>query len=231
VKYVVENFLVNSLGKEVSFTVINPINKVDALLNHSDEHQRNLVLKVIYAGRSILLPGNAGSSLYGCLCNNIDGFHDLFNDIAVFVFPHHGSWENGEQNWLESLLKLDPNSGGRACIISSDLREGRNHVPRVDYMSEISKRIPNNCSQRHRISYAEAPVERQGRVKIQEEICTKNIFLTSAAKASYYKVCISNNSRVQLFDGEESLWDFGAPPIEDDAPPIAEEDGESFGSD
>jgi beta-lactamase superfamily II metal-dependent hydrolase len=131
----ISGYLCNLFGNEVEFNVIRPDNFANTWLNPDEKHQNNLVLKITYKGKSILLPGDAGGALFAYHCINTGGFFDLFEDVAVFVLPHHGSWGNGEQFWLEAFLKQQ-RYNLKLFIISSDPKKS-NNLPRVDYMTRI----------------------------------------------------------------------------------------------
>jgi beta-lactamase superfamily II metal-dependent hydrolase len=160
-KFAEKNVLIEAIIPESVW--LNPIEKKH---NTVIDHQHNTVVKISYRGRSILLPGDAGAALFAHCCNNFpnlckyysnwngtvnghtfNDFPSWVNNAAVLVLPHHGSWANGEQFWLEAFLK-DSNvpNNPKLCIISSDPWYGH-HLPRIDYMaSMLNNDYINNIS-------------------------------------------------------------------------------------
>lgn len=80
--------LKNVLGEDVRLEILFPNTSVG-----DSEHDQNLIVKIIYAGRSILLPGDAS----GALLERIrEDNPECMEGIDCFVLAHHGSNDSGE---------------------------------------------------------------------------------------------------------------------------------------
>lgn len=229
-KSTIVDFLNGSLGSEVTFDVIAADDFDETMLNPDDIHQKNLVLNVNYQGHSILLPGDAGGNLFSYHCLNTTGFLNLLSKASVLLLPHHGSWENGEQFWLEAFLK-NPNNLPKLSIISSDPNFD-NSIPRLEYTQKIITKINKEsllhkflCSKFYDKEDIIEGIEedmidseigsfKQHKIisiktrqyKVLETSIQNNLFLTAAAESIYYRVTISDKGELFLYDGEQQLF-------------------------
>ncbi|MDR1458044.1 MAG: MBL fold metallo-hydrolase [Puniceicoccales bacterium] len=196
-KNLIEGYLNNFLD-DVTFTVIKPDDFSETWLNPDDPHQNNLVLKVTYKNKSILLPGDAGVFLFAHHCINTPNFLNLFSDVVAFVLPHHGSLKNGEQFWFAQLIR-NANCMYPLCIISSD-PETSHQLPRKEYIDKILGRFGNfSDAISHDISCFNGK-----NVKTLKTL--ENIFITSCANSCCYTVIIKDDGDVELFDGSTLLF-------------------------
>ncbi|MDR2812381.1 MAG: MBL fold metallo-hydrolase [Puniceicoccales bacterium] len=93
----------------------------------TDRNEQSLMIKVTYAGKNILFPGDCSGTLFGKLAH-AERFSDFFSNIDVFVFSHHGDGHNGE---FDLYTIFQPPEGQRVplfAIISSN-PEGVNREP------------------------------------------------------------------------------------------------------
>ena len=187
-----KNFLANALGSDVGINCLIPDNIEDTLLNCNDKHQVNLVIIVSYQGRSILLPGDANSTLFAYHCWYTDNFCGMIQNCDVVLLPHHGSWKNGEQFWLGNMLERE----NRLYIISSD-PYGKHHLPKMQYIGKLIAKIPQKSAE-HDFSCAFAITYKNGN---QEPVDTPDnliVVQTITQKATCTEIYSCNFSPIPL---------------------------------
>ncbi len=218
----------NFLGDGTAITVFRPID--DDLLNPADQHQINMIFKITYAGKSIILPGDAGGTLFAYWAHfHKEYFKKIFENAVVLLLPHHGSWEGGEQLWLKAFLENGMKK--QISIISSDPNKD-NYLPRSDYIEKILK-LHSQDSNYHDFMFSSL-IEKKETIGTQESLeetqefgllnisqshilqsqgykitsgsISNNLFLTASAKSTYYKVTILDAGSVSLYDGEIQLF-------------------------
>jgi hypothetical protein len=121
-------FFNNSLGEDVGVVPIRPL-QYPIVGGAHKEHQRNLIVRINYGGRSVLLLGDADDALFQQLQHfPEDNFNvGLFSDVDTVIASHHGSNGHNEIAWIDFVIQ---NSRERtvSCIISSS-RFGIDGIP------------------------------------------------------------------------------------------------------
>ena len=237
-------FSTDLLGSDVKIVPIRPYNWEGVPKTSTEAHNRNLVLKIIYAGRSLLLTGDAS----GDLLNRILPFDDMTDgaghpitlptgydcaamgdslwDIDAIVVPHHGSNENGEFAWLSrvaTFVKSPKSKAPLLTIISSD-PDGKNALPwrSVESIVNLSTGRDGPCFIKpHEV-----------RTTHERTRTKKPIFMTCCAESGCYMVKIIPTQsgdflgHLALFDGLSSNGDralYHAYPVMDSRPNSAPE--------
>lgn len=140
------------------------------------------MIKITYQGKTILLPGDAGGPLlaYHLLhYGNPDqppNFAQLLSNIDIFIAPHHGSTENGEQLFLDAFAQQQKN---KILFISSDPQQG-NKLPKQWYLNEIKK------------------------LKIDNKLSA--FFLTSYARSTFFKLSLNEEGKISVYDGQAQIY-------------------------
>lgn len=96
-------------------------------INESEErNDQSLVIKINYAGRSILITGDAGNDLLTRIASSPTNA-DCFKNIDLVLFPHHGSNEREELSILEKII----NGAERPTLgIISSKAKGASYIPK-----------------------------------------------------------------------------------------------------
>lgn len=223
---VVQEFLTGSLGDDVNVVAIAPEVVGGTLLDYDDVHQVNLVIVISYGDRSILLPGDANSALFSYHCLYTYGFCEMIRNCDIILLPHHGSWANGEQFWIDSVFH---NDRSRLYIVSSDPYT-KHYLPKLKYINRIINAGVRAESIEHDFRCADSYSERLHMKDVQDEsgnwrvrIVSKNVqktivnvllsadttcnlFITASAKSPCYVVVVLQDSSFCLFDGNERLF-------------------------
>jgi hypothetical protein len=101
-------------------------------------NEQSLMIKVTYAKKNILFPGDCSATLLEKL-SQTEGFADFFSNIDVFVFSHHGDGHNGEFSLFGVVSQLleQPEQQPHVplCAIVSSNPSGRNHIPKGEIVA------------------------------------------------------------------------------------------------
>ncbi|MDR1458164.1 MAG: hypothetical protein LBI37_01415 [Puniceicoccales bacterium] len=160
----------------------------------TDANAASIVTELIYAGKSILLTGDAPGKLFNSICSNPCNRPALQN-IDVLVCPHHGSITNSSSRWLGELC-----TNIKFCSIISSNPNGRNKIPEVSFA--MMGRCMVNAK---RFAAHEVPCNRflcHNKNNIMETMnwFTQNpIFITSSADICYH-ININSSGEIAIYN-------------------------------
>ncbi len=196
----ISNRLSNILGQEITIQCLLPGQSVGS----SSEHEQNLVIKITYAGRSILFPGDASGKLIDQIAKDNDG---CFSDIDVWVMPHHGS--NTENAWrLYTYLYNNPKNVKFPCLtlISSDPDSNkREHLPN-SITTSLKFLPPTEALIKNHLNYFCIPHSCKAYsadTSVDHFVGKTSLFETCNADNNYYKITITPQGTITLQDGEQ----------------------------
>lgn len=188
-------FIFDWLGKEVEIELLLP--KTSAGVG---EHEQNLVLKITYAGRSLLFPGDASGKL---LDRIITTDESVLNNIDCMLLSHHGSNDSGELAWFTlATQKAHQENSSLLTIVSSD-PNGAHNLP-----WNIVKKLKCVFSDKDYCTGHNIDIRGQSK-GVSEKFYTDNVenhiqplFVTCNSTTNYYKISISPGGTITLQDGE-----------------------------
>jgi beta-lactamase superfamily II metal-dependent hydrolase len=149
--------------------------------NITDPNSCNIVVKVTYARRSVLLTGDATGELLQAIDRKVRN-RGWCQDVSFVVYPHHGSMLHGGFEWRQRFPY--------APIVISAGPEDSISMPQLEAGYEETV-IPHPVKLN---SYGTAP----------SATTTKPIFITAFAQRGYYKITIQNDGQLTLTDGDIS---------------------------
>lgn len=111
------------------------------LLPSKDWANEGIVFFIEFAGKRILLPGDANGNLLAYCLSTFLNFGDWLANTNIMVLPHHGSIQNGEQHWTDVVLKQ--NAYSKHLIVSGKKcgRGSSSLVKNTHYIDKISQRL------------------------------------------------------------------------------------------
>jgi beta-lactamase superfamily II metal-dependent hydrolase len=176
-----QNFLDGSLGMDVKVEAIRPL----TYRKSDNNNDKNLIVRITYAGRKLMFLGDAPSSLYTEIENDTNEGTETNKAEADFVLAsHHGSDAHDEFGLLHRIVSRSTKAP--VVVISSDPRV----VDKLPKNSSISgflrwskKRKGNRVVREHTIVSDEDG-------KINSKNIKEPIFITSLAKTGYYSLII-----------------------------------------
>lgn len=139
----IDQFLVGTLGNEISFETLYPPNLDGTDLVHNTQntiHNDNLIIKIIYQQKGILLTGDPSAALFKYFKKSDQLTNQFFNNICCMLHPHHGSNNNKENEWIK--LWKQAYKSKKILFISSD-PVGRDKIPAEDHLTNLRETIPN----------------------------------------------------------------------------------------
>jgi beta-lactamase superfamily II metal-dependent hydrolase len=184
------NLLKNALGPDVEIIPIRP----DTWTTYvNEEHDKNLIVKVKFAGRSILFTGDASPQLITEMLNDPRYHNDLI-DVDILVLPHHGSNQSGE---LLSFYAINP----ELCVVCGDPEEQYNlpwsTIAKLQFSPE---KLAGVTTQLHNISVRKEPKPTNSPFSIKRNVLVP-VFVTCNSTAAYYRLEILSSGQIQFFDG------------------------------
>jgi hypothetical protein len=126
------NRLLRDILPDATVQCILPNTAVPNANNHP--HNQNLVVKVSYAGKTILLPGDISGTLLSKITEDNPG---CFSDVDIVVFAHHGSNEWNELKLIDEIIRQKTTSSPILGIITSDAN-GISKIPK--YFPDYNKK-------------------------------------------------------------------------------------------
>lgn len=160
-----------------------------------NRNEQSLMIKVTYAGKNILFPGDCSATLLGKL-SQTEGFANFLGNIDVFVFSHHGDGHNGELNlfgvFAASLKQLGQQPHVPLCAIVSSNPVGVNHIPKNEVAMFGNPRILGITKQ-HEVSVYNLLGN-----KIEQRSTNTPIYVTSDAVMAYQLTIPSNGAWAEL---------------------------------
>lgn len=107
-------------------------------LPSKDWANEGIVFFIEFAGKIILLPGDANGNLLAYCFSNFLNFKDLLVNTNIMMLPHHGSIQNGEQLWTNVVLQNSIEIckylivSGQILGGSNSLIKNRHYIPTIE---------------------------------------------------------------------------------------------------
>jgi beta-lactamase superfamily II metal-dependent hydrolase len=165
----------------------------------TNSNEQSLVIKVTYAGKNILFPGDCSATLLEKL-SKTESSSNFFGDIDVFVFSHHGDGRNGEFNLYGAVHEISKNRVPSYSIISSNPAKV-NHIPKSEIALFGDPRF-SGVTKGHGIS-----VYNLKEKKVEEISNFSPIYVTCDSQMAYKLMISSNGKWIDLkdvdFEGKE----------------------------
>jgi metal-dependent hydrolase (beta-lactamase superfamily II) len=154
-------------------------------------NEQSLMIKVAYAGKNILFPGDCSATLLEKL-SKTQGFADFFKNIDVFVFSHHGDGHNGEFDLYGVVFDPSQERIPSFSVISSN-PAGRNKIPKSEILgfqyktASILKKAP------------EHPISIYNLIKRSAETVSASlpVYVTCNSRTAYQLV-ISSEGKIKV---------------------------------
>jgi hypothetical protein len=138
-------------------------------------HEDNLVIAIEFAGRTMLVTGDASGKLFEILRREHADSLSLLDKVKVLIAQHPGSSHHGELLWLRGCLERQDKV--RFLIISSD-PDSQQHLPDVGFVAAVND--------------------------LGLEI-GREVFVTSKCGANFYMLEVDDKSTIRLYRGANHL--------------------------